>query len=464
MMGQPNTDDHSHVSPHMIPVALTIAGSDSGGGAGIQADLKTFSANGVYGMSAVTSVTAQNTLGVRAIHNLPPGVVAVQIDTVLSDIGARAIKTGMLANAEIIAAVAEALRSYPDIPLVIDPVMIAKSGDALLEPKAVSTLIERLIPLATVITPNLDEARALTGIEASDVDGMRTAARRLYEMGPRHVVVKGGHLEGPAVDLLFDGGNFKTFEAERIDTRSTHGTGCTFASAIAAGLAKGVPVSEAVADAKTYLTGALRHAVPMGGGHGPVQHFHALYRNADRLSVLDQLSAAVRRLENAHAGDLVPEVQCNLGMGLPGARSADDVAAFPGRLIRLRRDVRSVAPPEFGASSHVARIILTAMRKDPARRSVLNIRYDDSILGACRGLGLSIASFDRHEEPLESKTREGSSLEWGTARVIEEQGFVPDIVYDLGDEGKEPMIRVIASDPERVVDIALAVLEKSRGK
>ena len=448
----------------MIPVALTIAGSDSGGGAGIQADLKTFSANGVYGMSAVTSVTAQNTLGVQAVHNLSPEVVAAQIDSVLTDIGAQVIKTGMLANADILAAVADVLRGYTEIPLVVDPVMIAKSGDALLEPEAVSTLIKRLIPLATVITPNLDEARALTGIEASDVDGMRTVARRLFEMGPRNVVVKGGHLEGPAVDVLFDGGNFETLESERIDTRSTHGTGCTFASAIAAGLAKGVPVAEAVRDAKTYLTGALRHAVPMGGGHGPVQHFHELYRDAERLSVLDQLTAAARRLENAHAGDLVPEVQCNLGMGMSRASSADDVAAFPGRLIRLRRDVRSVAPPEFGASSHVARIILTAMRKDPDKRSVMNIRYDDSILGACRGLGLSVAAFDRHEEPLESKTREGSTLEWGTARVIEEQGFVPDIVYDLGDEGKEPMIRVIASDPERVTDIALAVLEGSRGK
>ena len=448
----------------MIPVALTIAGSDSGGGAGIQADLKTFSANGVYGMSAVTSVTAQNTLGVQAVHNLPPDAVAAQIDSVLSDIGAGAVKTGMLANAEIIAAVADALRGYRDIPLVVDPVMIAKSGDALLESDAVSTLIDRLAPLATVITPNLDEAKALTGIEAPDVEGMKAIARSLFEMGPRHVVVKGGHLEGPAVDVLYDGADFETFEAERVDTRSTHGTGCTFASAIAAGLAKGSGVSEAVGGAKTYLTGALRHAVPLGGGHGPVHHFHALYRDAERLSVLDQLSAAARRLESAHAGDLVPEVQCNLGMGLSGARTADDVAAFPGRLIRLRRDVHSVAPPEFGASSHVARIILTAMQKEPAKRSVMNIRYDDAILGACRGLGLSIASFDRHEEPLESKRREGSSLEWGTARVIEEQGFVPDIVYDLGDEGKEPMIRVIAENPGRVADIALAVLERSRGK
>ena len=175
---------HANLPP-MIPVALTIAGSDSGGGAGIQADLKTFSAHGVYGMSAVTSVTAQNTIGVQAVYNLPPEAVAAQIDSVLSDIGAQAIKTGMLANAEIIAAVADALRAYPEIPLVVDPVMIAKSGDSLLESEAVSTLIEQLVPLAAVVTPNLDEAKALTGIEASDVDGMKAVARKLHEMGPR---------------------------------------------------------------------------------------------------------------------------------------------------------------------------------------------------------------------------------------------------------------------------------------
>ncbi len=450
----------------MIPVALTIAGSDSGGGAGIQADLKTFSAHGVYGASAVTSVTAQNTIGVQAIHNLSPEAVSAQIDAVLSDLGAQAIKTGMLANAEIIGAVADALQSYPEIPLVVDPVMIAKSGDALLESDAVATLIERLVPLATVVTPNLDEGKALAGIDAADLEGMEAIARKIFGMGARHVVVKGGHLrqEEAAVDVLYDGVKFETFEAERIDTRSTHGTGCTFAAAITAGLAGGAPVAEAVGHAKRYLTDALRLATPLGAGHGPVHHFHNLYREGERRSVLAQLSAAARRLENTHAGDLVPEVQCNLGMGLTGACSAGDVAAFPGRLIRLHRDLRAVAPPEFGASSHVARIILTAMGTDPTKKSVMNIRYDESILEACRGLDLSIAAFDRHEEPIESQRQEGSSLEWGTARVIAEQGFVPDIVYDRGGEGKEPMIRIIAGNPEQVVDLALALLERSRGK
>lgn len=443
--------------------ALTIAGSDSGGGAGIQADLKTFAACGVYGMSAITSVTAQNTVGVQGIYNLPDEAVAQQIDSVLSDIGAHAIKIGMLAHAGIIKTVAESLKPYADIPLVVDPVMVSKSGDTLLASEAVATLIEMLLPQATVITPNLDEAAALTGIKATDIQGMQDIARKLHDMGARQVVVKGGHLEGPAVDVLFDGVTFDTFEADRIDTPNTHGTGCTFSSAIAAELAKGADVNTAVENAKAYLTEAIRYAEPIGSGQGPVHHFHTLYREVEKRDVLDQLSAAVRRLEEAHAGALIPEVQSNLGMGLSGAKTFDDVAAFPGRLIRLHRDIRSVAPPEFAASTHVAKIVLTAMKRDPEMRAVMNIRYDDEMLDACRALNLPMASFDRHDEPQDVKEREGSSLEWGTAEVIRETGTVPNIIYDIGDEGKEPMIRILGRDPNHIVDIALAILERRRG-
>jgi hydroxymethylpyrimidine/phosphomethylpyrimidine kinase len=194
-----------------------------------------------------------------------------------------------------------------------------------------------------------------------------------------------------------------------------------------------------------------------------VHHFHTLYREVEKRTVLDQLTAAARRLEEAHAGALIPEVQSNLGMGLTGARTFDDVAAFPGRLIRLHRDIRSVAPPEFAASTHVAKIVLTAMEHDPDKRAVMNIRYEEEMLAACRALNLSIASFDRHEEPKDVKNLEGSSLEWGTAQVIRETGEVPDIIYDIGDEGKEPMIRILGRDPGRIVDIALAILERVRG-
>lgn len=256
---------------------LTIAGSDSGGGAGIQADLKAFAARGVYGMSALTAITAQNTVGVQGVFELPADFVAQQIDSVMSDIGADAWKTGMLSNAEIIRVVADRARHYNVEHLVLDPVMVAKSGDPLLREDARDALIQELLPLAHVVTPNHHEAQVLTGLEIRTVDDMRRAALAIHEMGARHVVVKGGHLSeaADAIDVLYDGQALIEFEASRVDTPNTHGTGCTFASAIAAELAKGHPVQQAVQAAKAYLTAALRAAVNLqiGHGHGPLNHF-----------------------------------------------------------------------------------------------------------------------------------------------------------------------------------------------
>jgi hydroxymethylpyrimidine/phosphomethylpyrimidine kinase len=253
--------------------ALTIAGSDSGGGAGIQADLKTFMAHGVYGASAITGITAQNTLGVQAVELLPPALVAAQIASVLDDIGADAVKTGMLGSAPIISAVAASLRRYGVDRLVIDPVMIAKSGDRLLAEDAVTALREELLPLALVVTPNLPEASVLLGRPVRTVDELPDAARALRALGPRHVLLKGGHLAGDeVVDLLFDGETAITLRSARIPTRHTHGTGCTYSAAIAALLARGLPVAAAVSEARAYLIGAIKHAEAIGAGQSPVQH------------------------------------------------------------------------------------------------------------------------------------------------------------------------------------------------
>jgi hydroxymethylpyrimidine/phosphomethylpyrimidine kinase len=262
-----------------MKTAMTIAGSDSGGGAGIQADLKTFAALGVYGTSVLTAITAQNTLGVTAVHEIPPEVIAAQIDAVVSDIGADAVKTGMLSSAPIIEVVAAKLRQYQPPNLVVDPVMAAKSGDRLLRQDAVTVLRDLLLPLATVVTPNLPEAEILVGHSLPDGEAMRDAAREIVALGPRAVVMKGGHAVGEVVvDILFDGVSFHEYAAPRVDTRSTHGTGCTFASAIAAGLAQGLDMEEAVAQAKEYVTAALRSAKPIGGGHGPVHHFYRFWK------------------------------------------------------------------------------------------------------------------------------------------------------------------------------------------
>jgi hydroxymethylpyrimidine/phosphomethylpyrimidine kinase len=257
---------------------MTIAGSDSGGGAGIQADLKTFSAFGVYGTSAITAITAQNTQSVTQVLELPPDLVAAQIDAIVSDIGADAVKTGMLANAAIIEVVAAKVRQYGLTKLVVDPVMVAKSGDSLLQPEAVAALRELLLPLALVVTPNIPEAEVLVGRKLESPDDMRRAAEEIVAMGASHVVVKGGHRDGPAVDLYYDGRSIHEFAAPRVDTTSTHGTGCTFASAIAAGLAKGSGVRDAVAMAKAYVTKAIQSAYPVGHGHGPVHHFFRFWQ------------------------------------------------------------------------------------------------------------------------------------------------------------------------------------------
>ena len=253
--------------------ALTIAGSDSGGGAGIQADLKTFAALGVYGMSAITAITAQNTVTVTDVLALPPGMVVAQIDAVVDDLPVHAVKIGMLATADIARAVGATLARHGLPHVVLDTVMVAKGGARLLDHAAVAAIRDRLFPLAEVVTANGPEATALTDLPVTTVAEAHRAAERLVALGARAAVVKGGHLEGPAIDVLHDGHAVTEFRADRIDTPHTHGTGCTFASAIAARLALGDPLVEATRHAKRYVTEAIRHAPRIGHGHGPLGHF-----------------------------------------------------------------------------------------------------------------------------------------------------------------------------------------------
>lgn len=253
------------------PRVLTVAGSDSGGGAGIQADLKTMLALGVHGMSVLTAVTAQNSLGVQGAWELPPEAVRAQYRSVVDDIGVQAVKTGMLASAALVETVA-GLLAETAAPVVVDPVGISKHGDALLAAEALETVRAKLLPLATVATPNLDEVAQLTGVEVAEEQDMRRAAAAVLAFGPRWVVIKGGHLPGEAVDLLTDGDKEHWLRSPRHDNRHTHGTGCTLASAIACGLARGQNVPTAVRNAKTYITGAIEAGFPLGAGIGPVDH------------------------------------------------------------------------------------------------------------------------------------------------------------------------------------------------
>ena len=264
----------------MKKAVLTIAGSDSSGGAGIQADLKAMSANGVFGMSVITSITAQNTTGVSAVYHLPITILEAQLEAIYSDIPVAGVKTGMLATADIVSTVSQKLRDSPPANLVVDPVMVAKSGHRLLESDAVDRLTRELIPQATLVTPNIYEAEVLSNTTIRNLAEAREAAKIIFKLGCRHVLIKGGHLlERPGTDLLYDGRFFKMYTGEFIDTPHTHGTGCTFASAIAAHLAKGISIPDAVDLAKRYLTEAIRHGLAIGKGQGPTDHFYFLNQN-----------------------------------------------------------------------------------------------------------------------------------------------------------------------------------------
>lgn len=436
---------------------LTIAGSDSGGWAGIQADLKAITLLGGFGMSVITALTAQNTVGVQGIHEVPARFVAKQIDSVLSDIGANAIKTGMLLNAEIIEVVAKKIKQYGVGIVVVDPVMVSKSGAPLLRKDARKALTNQLIPLATVVTPNLFEASILTGIEVNSIDRMREATMQLWSMGAKNVVVKGGHLPGKAIDSLYDGENYAEIEGPRIKVKNTHGTGCTFASAIATLLARGESMPNAVRRAKNFISMAIRFGLDIGKGTGPTNPSAYVMKEMERYHVVQELKKAVEVLKEGKVGNLIPEVSSNLGYGLPYALEYGDVAAFPGRVVRLKDSIATSSDPEFGGSRHIANIILTVMRSNPEYRSAMNIRYSEEMITQLERMGFLVGHFDRQSEPKKVKEREGSSLEWGVGEVLRKMRRIPDFIYDKGDVGKEPMIRVLGRNPMEVVQKVLKV-------
>jgi len=335
---------------------------------------------------------------------------------------------------------------------VVDPVMVAKSGDTLLDEDARETLKSVLLPLATVVTPNLPEAAVLCQSPVNTSAEMHDAARRIHDLGPSHVVIKGGHLQGRPVDLLFDGKDFHTFDAPRLNQRNTHGTGCTFSAALATLLANGLAIVDAVAQAKEFVTRAIAAGLAIGAGHGPTNPYIHIANIKEHPTVLAELKRAVDYLVQQRLGMMIPEVRSNLGYALPGALDYGDVAGFPGRISQVGDAVLICKDPVFGGSRHIARVIMAAMKHAPELRSAMNIRYSPTILAACEKLGYRLAFFDRRHEPRDVKEREGSTLEWGTDAAFRGLSETPDLVYDMGDVGKEPMIRILGTNPLEVVE------------
>ncbi len=431
---------------------LTIAASDSGGGAGIQADIKAITLLGGFAMSAITALTAQNTRTVEAIYPLPVSFIESQIDAVVQDIGVDAVKTGMLFSAEAVHAVAGKIRQYRIACVVVDPVMKSKGGDTLLQEPAIEVMKKELFPLALMVTPNLDEASFLCGVAIDSVEKMRDAAQKIRDMGPQNVIIKGGHLSGDCTDLFYDGRSCTEISAPRINTANTHGTGCTYAAALATEIAKGYTPLEAAQRAKAFIQTAIKCSLPLGKGHGPTNPFANIMRSADLWECSSALKEALKRLQQAGIGHLIPEVQSNMGFAISSAAGKEDVVAFPGRIMRLQDSIATVADPAPGASRHVAKIILTVLKYDRRFSSAMNVRYSPETIERCRACGFQVAEFNRKLEPRDVKEEEGSTLEWGTDQVLSRAERIPDIIFDTGDVGKEPMVRVLGTAPMDVAD------------
>lgn len=448
------------------PLALTVAGSDSGGGAGIEADLKTFAALGVHGLVAIAAVTAQNTKGVLAIHDVPAEMVRMQIDAAVEDTGVRMMKTGMLHTAASVGVVAKAILDHR-LCAVVDPVMVSKSGTALLRPEAVKALVEEVLPICEVVTPNLDEAERLSGMTIRSVEDSKAAGARILDLGPKAAVVKGGHLVGEPVDVLcVKGLPPLEYHGRRIQSAATHGTGCVFSASLASFLALGMPTEESVGRAKDFVSSAISHGLAVGRGVGPVDPVGSLRVEAERFKTLAKMQEALPLVESSNIlHRLSPECQMNLVMALPPpyAKGPEDVCGIPGRIHKTGTRLRFASCPAFGASKHVAGALLTAMDFDPSVRSSMNALCSEEVLAACRALGFSMGSYDRALEPDAVKRAEGASIRWGVGEAIKSLGFVPDMVYHLGDWGKEPMINIFGKDAVEVVKKALCIARKLSG-
>lgn len=442
-----------------MKIALSIAGSDSGAGAGIQADLKTFSALGVYGCTAITTITAQNTRKVAEIFEVPPALVEQQIKSVMTDMPPDAIKIGMVYSRQTIDAVHRSLKGS-QLPIVLDPIFAAGTGAKLLRDDAFDSFVSKLIPTCTLVTPNRIEAERLAGIKIrKDSDG-REAARKIMQLGAENVIIKGGHFGASNVtDLLLDSkGRLTKITNPRIKITESHGSGCNFSSAVTAYLARGAALHDACMMANEYVHIAIKNAVMVGKGLPVTNPLSAIYEDASRYQVLAELQKGVEKV-SALGGfyKMIPETQTNFVYALPGANDISEVAGVRGRIVRIGNTTVPASYIEFGASRHMASAIIGYMRVSPSFRSVINIRFNDKLVKICKKL-FSVSSYDRSVESDDIKKKEGSSVTWGTVQALSRNPKA-DIIYHRGDIGKEPMITVFGRNPGEVAAKIKAILK-----
>ncbi|MDP8888077.1 MAG: bifunctional hydroxymethylpyrimidine kinase/phosphomethylpyrimidine kinase [Thermoproteota archaeon] len=443
-----------------MKIALSIAGSDSGAGAGIQADLKMFSALGVYGCTVITAITAQNTKQVAEIFEISPSMVEQQIRSVMIDMRPNAIKIGMVYSAPIIDALYRSLKTTYKIPIVLDPILAAGTGAKLLRTEAYKSFVSKLIPLSTLITPNRMEAEKLADIVIKTENDAIEAARKIKKLGAENVIVKGGHFGSARVtDLLLDSkGNIMKFTNPLLKIKEIHGSGCNFSSAITAYLAKGMALAEACKMANENVHTAIRNAVRIGRGLPIANPLSVICRDANRYHTLADLQEAAEQVSMLDGFyKLIPETQTNFAYALFNAVDISDVAAVRGRIIKIENTAAPASYIKFGASSHVASAVIAYMSVNPDFRSAINIRFDKRIVDVCESL-FSVASYDRTKEPKKIKRKEGSTVAWGILAALSKNPLA-DVIYHTGDIGKEPMISLFGRNPTEVVNKIKAILK-----
>ncbi|HFC97129.1 MAG TPA: bifunctional hydroxymethylpyrimidine kinase/phosphomethylpyrimidine kinase [Thermosulfurimonas dismutans] len=434
---------------------LVVAGIDPSGAAGLAMDLRVLSTLGVYATGVPTALTVQTPEKALSWQGVSGEYLRQALSAVLSGLSVKVIKIGMLGTVENVLVLSRILSEFSGT-VILDPVLSASSGLPLAERDLVPAIKKELLPRVTLFTPNLPEAEAFLGRPIRRGEEPE-AVRDLQALGPQAVLLKGGHAEGPRIrDFFGEGEKLRTFERDRIPV-GFRGTGCFLASAVAGFLCQGLSLVEAVSRAEEFLTlGLLRAEVK--GARAPEPSIF-VERLSEGRRVLEALEEAAEEFCRHPVRPLIPEVQTNLAYALPLARRVEEVAAFPGRIVAYGDSARPVGCPRFGASSHVARIVLSALRFDPERRAAMNIRYTEEFLKRAEALGLRVARFSRTEEPEEVKRREGGTLSWAVTTVCRRLGFVPDLIADEGDIGKEPMIRILARTPREAVSLALRLLE-----
>jgi len=442
-----------------LKIALTIAGSDSGAGAGIQADLKTFSALGVYASTVITAITAQNTKSVSKILEVPPWMIEQQIQSIMTDMPPDAIKIGMVYSKQIIDVVYHSLKRAK-VQIVLDPIFAAGSGARLLRDDAFNAFVSTLVPISTLITPNRLEAEKLANMKIRTKSDSIKAAKKIIKLGAENVIVKGGHFRSSHVMDLFLNSKDKLIEIpnSRIKIKETHGSGCNFSSAVVAYIAKGTMLIDACKMANEYVHNAIKNSVIIGKGLPVINPLSEIYRDAARYSTSAWLQQAVEQLIKLPPfHKLIPETQTNFVYALPEAVRISEVAGVRGRIIKVDGTAVPASYIEFGASRHVASAVIAYMNINPTFRAAINIKFDDELIKICKS-AFCTASYERSEEPKIIKKQEGSSVSWGIRSALAKNSKA-DVIYHTGDFRKEPMIIIFGKNPTEVIDKVKVIIK-----